>query len=295
MKKSKIEASVVIPSYNHVRYVRTILNSLQTQKTSYGFEVIVVDSGTDDTEQVIKTDYPWVRLIKLKQRTHPGEARNVGVAAARSDVILFTDVDCRVSPEWIEFLLSKQTKEFRIVTGPVKNGTPYHVIGTADYLLEFYDSLNAKDGVKCGPVGTVNVCYPRALLKKYGPLDGFVKGSDSRFSRKLLENGEKIFYHKAARVWHYNRTHLVKVFTNQYLLGLGAARTTKQYATMGSLLIKHPVLILFMPFFRSLRIGWILLRKSPWDFLRFVVLYPLVFIGLCCHAAGFFKGICNER
>jgi glycosyltransferase involved in cell wall biosynthesis len=293
MKQIKIDASVIIPSYNQIRYVRSMLDSLNAQQTRFHFEVIVVDSGTDETEQIIKANYPWVRLIKMPQRTYPGQARNIGVGVSQGDVILFTDTDCRVSQDWIECFIADQNKDKKIVTGPVMNGTPHHVVGTLDYLLECYDTLQHTDGTKQGPIGTANVSYHRSILEKYGPLDGFVKGSDSRFSRKLLTGGEVIYYNRHARVWHSNRTNLVKVFKNQYLLGLGAARTNRMFETKGNILIQYPFLTFFMPFYRSVRIGLILLLNNPAAFLPFVLLFPCIFIGLCFHAFGFIRGTMN--
>jgi GT2 family glycosyltransferase len=293
MKQEKIDASVVIPSYNQIRHVRSMLDSLNAQKTRHRFEVIVVDSGTDETDRVIKTDYPWVRLIKMPQRVYPGQARNIGVGVALSDVILFTDTDCRVSQDWIECFVADQKKDKKIITGPVMNGTPHHLVGTLDYLLECYDTLQFTAGTKRGPIGTANVSYHRSVLEKYGPLDGYIKGSDSRFSRKLLSSGETIYYNRQARVWHYNRTSFVKVLKNQYLLGLGAARTNKLFETKGNILIHYPFLTFLMPFYRSLKIGWILLRNNPAAFLSFIFLYPSIIIGLCCHAIGFMRGTMN--
>src|SRR5690348_17872582 len=50
------------------------LDSLLTQDTSLRFEVIVVDSSTDNTESIVEREYPMVRLIHLSRRAFPGEA-----------------------------------------------------------------------------------------------------------------------------------------------------------------------------------------------------------------------------
>ena len=290
--KKQPDASVIIPSYNHAGYISGVLSSLENQETDYTYEVIVVDSGDDETGQIVTEDFPWVRYIKLPRRAFPGEARNAGVEAAASDVILFTDTDCTVCSRWIDLYVSDQKKGKTAIAGPVKNGTPFNPIGTLDYLLEFYDSMHHRQGIKEGPVGTVNVSFHKSIFLTYGPLDDYIKGSDSRFSRKILAGGTKIHYNPSALVWHFNRTSLKKVLRNQFLLGKGAALT---FSTRDSILLKFPVLIFLVPFIRSLRIGWILLRNSLKNWLLFLILYPLVLVGLSKHAYGFAKGSWGEK
>ncbi len=289
-RKNRIDASVIVPSYNHQHHIRHLLQSLVEQKTGYHYQIIVVDSGQDETAQIIREHFPQITLIKLEQRAYPGQARNVGVERAQSDIIVFTDTDCRVCPEWIETIVNSLKNGKSALVGPVKNGTPRHVFGTLDYLLEFYDTLNVQNGVKIGPVGTVNVAYDKAIFNRFGPLDGFVKGSDSRFSRKIIAAGITIHHNNKMTVWHYNRKNIFKVYQNQYLLGLGAAKTNLTVKTRGRILLDYPVLILFLPFVRSIKIGSILFRKNQIYFLLYILLYPLVFLGLAIHAYGFAKG-----
>ncbi|MBN1997980.1 glycosyltransferase [candidate division KSB1 bacterium] len=289
-KNERSDASVIIPSYNHLNHIGTLLTSLMAQNTQWKYEVIVVDSGQDSTAEFIEKNFPTVKLIKLKERAFPGQARNIGVEHARSDIYVFTDTDCHVSPDWIEVIVNEQKSGKMALVGPVKNGTPIQIFGILDYLLEFYDTLNVNKGVKIGPVGTVNVSYHKTIFQRFGPLDSFIKGSDSRFSRKILAAGIFIFHNKKMIVWHHNRTNIFKVYKNQYLLGLGAARTNSLFKTKGKILTDYPVLILFMPFVRTIKIGSILFTKSPVNFIFFILLYPLIFAGLAIHAFGFAKG-----
>jgi len=294
-QQENINVSVIIPSFNHERYITNLLRSLEQQKTSFKFEVIIVDSGTDKTTDLISKHYPWVKLIRSEKRLYPGEARNKGVEAAQSDLIVFTDTDCTVDEKWIDNILTARSENKKIIVGPILNGTPKSIFGTVDYLLECFDFWNARRGVKIGTVGTGNVFLEKAIFEKYGPLDGFIKGSDSRFFRRALAAGEKIYWQTNIRVWHHNRTELFKVLKNQYKLGTGAAKTGKEFYSRATIMMKHPYLIPFIPLMRFIRIGWILLRKSPSNFLVYLLLFPLVLLGLTVHAIGFTKGAFDKN
>lgn len=85
--------SVVIPTYNDGAHIGAALGSVLGQRTRFPFEVIVVDDGsTDTTRELLRRFDGAVRLIS-KQNGGPGSARNAGVLAARSDIMVFLDAD----------------------------------------------------------------------------------------------------------------------------------------------------------------------------------------------------------
>lgn len=86
--------SVLMPAYNAARYLAPAIRSVLTQ-TLRELELIVVDDGSqDDTATIAETfaaQDPRVRVLRLD---HRGIANvNVGVEAARSDLIGRTDAD----------------------------------------------------------------------------------------------------------------------------------------------------------------------------------------------------------
>lgn len=60
---SELMVSVIIPTYNHERYIVQAINSVLMQKTQYSYEVLVgEDKSTDNTRMV----------LKRFEKTHPG-------------------------------------------------------------------------------------------------------------------------------------------------------------------------------------------------------------------------------
>lgn len=91
--------SVVIPTYNRLPILRQCLAALEAQDLSTApgvedYEVVVVDDGsTDETVAALRqATTPHLRLL---QQDHGGAAmaRNLGVKAARGNVIVFIDSD----------------------------------------------------------------------------------------------------------------------------------------------------------------------------------------------------------
>lgn len=86
--------SVLIPAYNHARYITETLKSVFDQSCK-SFEVVVVNDGsTDSTSEVLE---PWVRTgqIRVIHQANSGQsaARNRGLAEARGKYVAFLDDD----------------------------------------------------------------------------------------------------------------------------------------------------------------------------------------------------------
>src|SRR5690606_3971666 len=63
-------------------------------------EIIVVDNGSKHFPEDICSRFSGVRLL-LQLVPGPGPARNLGVAAAKGEILAFIDADCVPDPGWL--------------------------------------------------------------------------------------------------------------------------------------------------------------------------------------------------
>jgi glycosyltransferase involved in cell wall biosynthesis len=93
--------SVIIPTFNGVKYIRETLESVLHQSYA-ALEVIVVDDGSSDaTAQAVSAYAPRVTLIRQANSGHPA-ARNRGVSSATGEFLSFLDHDDVWEPAKIE-------------------------------------------------------------------------------------------------------------------------------------------------------------------------------------------------
>jgi glycosyltransferase involved in cell wall biosynthesis len=99
-----IQLSVVIPTYNRAKRLRSCLDALARQtQPAQDFEVIVVnDGGTDTTEKMV-ADLNAPYALKYLHQKNQGQnvARNYGVEFAQGRYCLFLDDDIIAEPELI--------------------------------------------------------------------------------------------------------------------------------------------------------------------------------------------------
>lgn len=117
------KVSVVIPVCNVESYLDKCLQSLMAQTLS-DFEILCVDDGSTDASFAILKEYasrdPRFTAISLSRRDcghgsstaycpnrGAGAARNVGMAHAKGDYLIFLDSDDYFSPELLERLYTK--------------------------------------------------------------------------------------------------------------------------------------------------------------------------------------------
>lgn len=89
--------SIIIPTYNHAKYLNKALNSIIRQ-TYNNFEIIVIDDGsTDDTKEIV---CKYENVIYVYQKNAGlSAARNNGLSYSKGDFLLFLDADDWLYPE----------------------------------------------------------------------------------------------------------------------------------------------------------------------------------------------------
>jgi glucosyl-dolichyl phosphate glucuronosyltransferase len=99
----KLTISVVIITRNRADWLRDALNSLKIQSRPADEVVVVDNSSTDNTKEVIMSfaNKMNIKYVFESKRGIP-QARNAGIIAASGEVIAFIDDDCVADPNWLK-------------------------------------------------------------------------------------------------------------------------------------------------------------------------------------------------
>ncbi len=97
------EISVIICTYNTKTLTCQCLDKLKESISTLAksVEVIVVENGSDGTGEVIKTKYPWVKLLEPKENTGFAKGNNLGfkLSNPKSKYLLLLNSDALVKPD----------------------------------------------------------------------------------------------------------------------------------------------------------------------------------------------------
>lgn len=117
--------SVIIPAHNRARQLMLTLASFEKQTCPIDqFEVVVVNDGsTDDTLARLQQYQPPYRLsvVSLSEPAGRAVARNIGVSAAKEDMLVFCDADFLVTPDFIQVHEAYHTRYPEMVISGMPN------------------------------------------------------------------------------------------------------------------------------------------------------------------------------
>jgi glycosyltransferase involved in cell wall biosynthesis len=215
--------SVVVPAWNAAGLLPRLLDAMQAQTIDH--ELVIVDAhSTDDTAAVAQA--AGAHVVTSPQRNRP-LARNLGVAAARGDVIAFTDADCVPAPGWVEALAKclesspLASGRVRIETGPQPNG-----VERFDLLWRYPQEHYAAAGLGTGP----NLGIRREAFEAIGGCDQrHHYGEDTDLCLRAADAGFRLAWCPGAEVSHPAATRLRAVVRRGFEQGASARRMARAH------------------------------------------------------------------
>ena len=217
--------SIIIPSYNRPTQLAVCLEAVSRQEyPRERYEIIVVDDGSETPLAPVVEPYRDRLTLRLlvQQHSGPAAARNNGAAAAKGSFLVFTDDDCRPTPDWLAAL----ARHYRLhpeprhaVTGKTLNGLHANVYSIAsqrlvDYLYSYFNT----DADQSRFLTSNNVALPVECFRETGGFDTAFRraaGEDRDFTDRLLEAGRRICYDPDVII-HHDHPLTFKAFLRQH-------------------------------------------------------------------------------
>lgn len=107
--EAEYDVSVVLPVYNEAGHLGQEIKRIRAalERSSYTFEIIVVDDGSTDGSGEELRRMQGIRLVQFRHNRGTGAARKAGTRAARGRVVVWTDVDMTYPNEDIPQLVDE--------------------------------------------------------------------------------------------------------------------------------------------------------------------------------------------
>ncbi len=118
-----MDISVVIPVYNEEENVEPLVGEIAAALSALGksYEVVLVDDGSKDGTfaklKALRTNFPMLKVIRLKRNFGQTAAMAAGLAGAQGAVVILMDGDAQNDPADIPAMLAKLDEGYDLVAG----------------------------------------------------------------------------------------------------------------------------------------------------------------------------------
>ena len=226
---ASVSVSIALATFDRPEQLKECLEALGKQESPRRIEVVVIDNHPSSglTPPVV-AEFPGVVLVS-EARQGLAYARNAGFVHSSGDIVIATDDDVIMPPDWVEKLVAPfERSDVGIVTG---NVLPRELETKSQCLFEAYGGLGRGfERLEVGPSwlrasrrraaptwelgATANAAFRAAVFRdpKIGLIDealgaGMPSGcsEDTYLFYKIINAGYSLVYQPDAYVWHAHR------------------------------------------------------------------------------------------
>jgi len=157
--------SVIIPIYNAEKFLPDLFEALERSDFKESDEVLLVDNGSADgsirlCEEAAARRPDLYKCLSYTEKAGSYAARNYGLQHAGSDVLVFTDSDCKPTQGWIA-AIREHLRPQTVIAGKIE----IEIVNNG--LWECYDTiahLNSEANARKNRVATANMAVFRKIL-----------------------------------------------------------------------------------------------------------------------------------
>ena len=233
-----MDLSIVIPTFRRPAGLRRCIRSCLTQTALDGldYEVVIVDNCPEKSARGVVASIARAERLKIIYTHEPcpgvAQARNRGIAMARSPLIAFIDDDEVAERDWIRHLLVAQANsDADVVFGAVFAVIEGSSSADPDFVRDFY-SINVQKRGGFGPLPRGLVCLSGNVLLRaercfrgghgFDPQLGSFGGEDGVFFLQLARTGISMVWCREAVTYEivpFRRTTHAHIFKRCITLG----------------------------------------------------------------------------
>ncbi|WP_286857262.1 MULTISPECIES: glycosyltransferase [Sphingobacterium] len=192
--------SVIIAARNEELNIRRTIASILNQNfPSELLELIIIDDHSDDNTSAIVKEFTenGVKLIQLNENGRMNSYKKLAISRAidccKGEIIITTDADCRMGPNWLATVIGTFEKEDAyLLSSPVvysEEKSFFERLQTLEFLYLIGLGAAGIGNRKPTTCNGANLAYRKDIFKQMG---GF-KGID-----ELASGDDELFLHKVA-------------------------------------------------------------------------------------------------
>lgn len=219
------EVSVVVTARNAAHHLPLLLERLDEQTLDpRRWELVLVDDQSSDETPALAEAHPRARVIRATEHVGLPRGRNMGIAAARAEIIAFTDADCVPDRDWLELGLARMSNGTDILAGGITIPAPPNA-GVAA-LVDSATYLDQERYTKRGFGAGANLWVRRSVFDAVGGFNEKLEaygGDEEELCQRAVRAAASFAYAPDVHVEHPPRLRMRDLARKAYRLGFGLA------------------------------------------------------------------------
>ncbi|MBG6235304.1 cellulose synthase/poly-beta-1,6-N-acetylglucosamine synthase-like glycosyltransferase [Pedobacter sp. CAN_A7] len=207
-RQGQTPVSIIVAARDEEENISKTIEDLLAQTYNQELtEIIFIDDHSTDRTAAIISQYKRVKLISLQEKTlnsYKKKAIETAIGGASGKLIITTDADCRMGPEWLQTIVQYyEENDYKMISSPVAYAEEKNFFERAQ-ALEFLYLI----GLGASTIGNnkpstcngANLAYEREAFYEVGGfkgIDDLASGDDELLLHKMAARyGQKIGFLK---------------------------------------------------------------------------------------------------
>ncbi len=206
-----IEASIIIRTLNEARYLPSLLEAIDAQRSEFRSEVIIVDSGSTDATLGIAKAHGCRILMIAKEDFSFGRSLNLGCQAAVGQYLVIISGHCvPCHGSWLQRLVAPLAEGVVSYTYGRQLGGPQTHWSEQRIFAKYFPEQSAipQQGIYCN---NANSAILKSVWMRYKYDERLTGLEDMHLAQRLVADGGEIGYVSEAGVFHYHHEHWSQV------------------------------------------------------------------------------------
>lgn len=278
MPKDAAKATtIIIPSLNSP--IIDQVTAIVADQEGYGRQDEILVVGKDDAN--LLRSVPEARLIDTERPVDASTARNMGIEAAKGELLIFLDSDCLPAVGWLQAHRAAHEAGHEVVGGGVlPEGDDYwHLTYN---LTMFHEVLTTAPAGYRPLLPTLNLSVERQVIEAIGGLDVSLPYShDLDWTTRMREGGYFPYFWPAAAVQHqHNRHNLAQVWRDCTINGRYArqVRVRHQAALQTPFFLRYRMLTLALAPAIAAAVTARIIKRRPEVMLAHAATWPAIYL-----------------
>ena len=237
VEPGKIDVSIIVPAKNEGENIRACLDMVMAQKCPYVFEVLVIDSGSQDDTLAIVREYRNIRLVEIEPAEFGhGKTRNLGAKLAKGEFLIYLNADAiPLDRHWLSALVAEFAGDEQ-VAGVFSRHVPAegcHLYMARDLQSSMPENRTEKsraERLDFFLFSTVSAAIRKDVWAAIPFLDEIPIAEDQDWAARVMQSGYKLVYTPASTVRHSHNYSLKELFRLKCLVGGSSKKFSNRFS-----------------------------------------------------------------